>query len=291
VFSLGEDESLFADAVANFDEAKIVLFGIPFDGTSSHRFGSSQAPNVIRHESYNFESFIYKYNKNLENIKLHDMGNSRSFLNVTELFSELPTQIQDTLQRRKFLITLGGEHSITIPIVKTHLDLNEKTEFGIIYLDAHLDFRDSYLNEKYSHACVARRLSELVGIENIVEIGTRSYSAEEAIEAKSKKLKFFDADTVYKRGMRQIIDESIRYLVKDKIYLTLDMDVFDPSYAPGVGNPEYFGLTPWQIRECIELLGPYLIGADLVEVSPPFDNGNTAALAAQFTQILCCHFD
>jgi agmatinase len=283
---VSEDGLLYADAEANFDEAKVVIFGIPFDRTSSHRAGSALAPNAIRQESYNFESYLFRYNFNLENVKIHDMGNYKNCQNITELMESLPEIIQDIIQADKFLITLGGEHSITLPILNSHLIANKNPGFGIIYFDAHLDFRDTYLQEKFSHACVARRINELVGSEKIVEIGTRSYSEQESIDLEKAKLKTFASELVNKLGMEQIIKESIEYLATDKIYLSIDMDVIDPAYAPGVGNPEYFGLTPQQIREGIEILGQYLIGADIVEVSPPFDNGNTSALAAQLIQII-----
>ncbi|MCK5561568.1 MAG: arginase family protein, partial [Thermoplasmata archaeon] len=144
----------------------------------------------------------------------------------------------------------------------------------------------SYLDDKFSHACVTRRMAEVIGVENIVPIGVRSYSAEEAEVINENKLKFYSADRINERGMKTVISEALDYLRKTNIYLSIDMDVFDPAYAPGVGNPEFFGLTPWQIREGIELIGQYLIGVDIVEVSPPFDNGNTAALAAQLIQII-----
>lgn len=283
---MSEEDLIFADATANFDEAKIILLGVPFDGTSSHRPGSASAPQSIRKESYNYESFLYRYKFNIENVKIHDMGDCKVPNSVHDLYQGLTNVVKEPLQQKKFLITIGGEHSITVPVVKTHLELKDHQDFGIIYLDAHLDFRDSYLDEKLSHACVARRLFDLVGKERLVEIGIRSFSAEEAEAAKKNKLKFYNAEIVNEMGMKKIIEESLDYLGVDKLYLTLDIDVLDPSYAPGVGNPEYFGMTPWQIRECIEVLGEYLIGADLVEVSPFYDNGNTSALAAQLIQIV-----
>ena len=282
------EESKYADALATLDESQIVIFGVPFDGTSSHRAGSANAPDAIRRESYNYETFLNRYGIDIETVKIHDMGNSKKFSSVIELMAELPDYFKDIVKMGKFLITLGGEHSVTVPVVKTIHELNSDKSIGIVYLDAHLDFRESYLDERYSHACAAKRLSEIVGMENLVEIGIRSYSHEEAEIVDSKKLKIFSADDVDNLGMKKVINETMGYLNTRYIYLTIDIDVFDPAYAPGVGNPEYFGLTPWQVRECIEYLGKNLIGADIVEVSPPFDNGNTAALAAQLIQILIC---
>lgn len=286
VMLLGEDEYLFADATAGFDESRVVIFGVPFDGTSSHRAGSAQAPAAIRHESYNFESFLSRYNFELENAPVHDMGDAKSFSSVSEVITELPKFIEDLIRNDKFSIALGGEHSITIPIVKSFMYHYLNQNFGVIFLDAHADFRDSYLEEKYSHACTCRRVSELVGIKNVVSIGVRSYSLEESKAISEKKLKIFDADSVNEGGIEQIMKQALDYLSNDKIYLSIDMDVIDPAYAPGVGNPESFGLIPRQIRHVIEQLGPNLIGADIVEVSPPYDNGNTAALAAQLIQII-----
>jgi agmatinase len=283
---LGEQNYLFADAEANLNDAEVVLLGVPFDGTSSHRSGSAAAPAAIRHESYNYESYLNKYGFNIEDVKFHDMGDFKDFKTVEELFLKLPNYISEIIKSKKFLITIGGEHSITVPIVSSYLETTPKSDLGIIYLDAHLDFRDSYLEDLKSHACVARRLFELVGVNKLVEIGIRSYSAEESVHAKSKELKFYTTDNINSLGMETVIEEALGYLGTPEIYLSLDMDVIDPSFAPGVGNPEYFGLTPWQLRECFELVGPKLIGVDIVEVSPLYDNGNTAALAAQFVQIL-----
>lgn len=283
-----EDYSIFADANANLADAQLVILGVPFDGTSSHRAGSAEAPTAIRKESYNFESYLPRYGCNLETIPFHDLGDMKKLQSVSELFEQLPNFIKDIIQDNKFLITLGGEHTVSVPVIKTHMDAGKNKEFGIIYFDAHFDYRDNYLDEKLSHACAARRISELVGVKKIIGIGIRSYSAEEAQDAEKAKLHFFSADLVNEIGMKNVIRDALEYLGTDKIYLSIDMDVFDPSFAPGVGNPEYFGLNPWQLREGLELLAPHLIGADIVEVSPPFDNGNTAALAAQLVQIIIC---
>jgi agmatinase len=282
------DSTKYADAMAEFEEAQVIIYGVPFDGTSSHRVGSAQAPDAIRRESYNYETYLGKYDFDIEHVKIYDMGNSPMFSNVSELYEKLPEAIESVIKANKFLITLGGEHSLTVPIVKTHLSLNDqlKDDLAIIYLDAHLDFRDNYLEVRNSHACVARRLSDLVGAENIVEIGIRSYCSEEYADAKAVNHQFFTADQVNDMGMKQIVKEAQEKIGKKKLYLTIDMDVFDPSYAPGVGNPEYFGLDPWQVRECIEFFGKDLIGADIVEVSPPYDSGNSSALAAQLIQII-----
>jgi len=283
---MGDELNLYADAVANFEDAQVVILGVPFDKTTSHRSGSALAPKSIRDQSYNYETYLFRYDFNLESVNIHDAGDTKEFSSVSELIKNLPEYLTEILSTNKFLISIGGEHSITIPIVKSHFDQNKKNDFGIIYLDAHMDFRNSYLDEPFSHACVARRISDQVGVKNIVEIGIRSFSAEEGLDAKEVDLRFFSAEDVLKFGMKKIVESALDYLNLKKIYLSIDMDVLDPSFAPGVGNPEFFGLTPEQLRECIELTAPYLMGVDIVEVSPPYDNGNTSALAAQLIQII-----
>jgi agmatinase len=275
-------DKLFADAVANYDDSQVVLLGVPFDGTSSHREGSRLGPIAIRRESYNFETWLPKYGFDIETAKIYDMGNTQKFSSAQDLVTYLPGIIKEIVVEGKFLITMGGEHTLTVPIVKAHKELEDAKEFGVVIFDAHMDFRDIYQDEKYCHACVTRRLAELIGANKIVTIGTRSYSASEADAAKAENLRFYESEVVDKRSIKEIVEEALKYLDTDRIYLSLDMDVIDPAYAPGVGNPEFFGLNPWQIREGFELLAPYLFGVDIVEVAPTFDLGNTAALAAQF---------
>jgi agmatinase len=283
---VANNEHIYADANAGFNDADLVLLGIPFDGTSSHRCGSAKAPNAIRHESDNFETYLPRYDYKIDSSRIHDMGDVKGITNVQELMDKVPGIVREVISSNKFLMALGGEHTITIPIIKTHKEFLNASGFGIIYFDAHLDFRDSYLNEKLSHACVSRRLTELVGVDKVVGIGIRSYSKQEASELGDMNLRFYSVDTVNELGMAKIIRETLAYLDVTKIYVSIDMDVFDPSFAPGVGNPEYFGLSPEQVRSGLEELAPYMISADIVEVSPPYDNGNTAALAAQLIQVI-----
>ena len=160
---------------------------------------------------------------------------------------------------------LGGEHSLTVGAVSGLLsrypDSNE-TPFGVVVLDAHLDFRGEYEGERNSHACVTRRLSELLGASSVVPIGIRSMSSEEHHEAQEAGLKYYDANMVREMGMKLLIEDVTELLGHRKIYLSIDMDALDPAYAPGVGNPEPFGLSDLQIAECIEQLAPHLIGFD-----------------------------
>jgi agmatinase len=265
----------FADANSSFNDAKFVVLGVPFDATSSFRSGSRFAPNRIREASYNFESYLMEHDIDLTDIPFHDAGNLDEYGNVDEMIKNVEEKIKKILP--KFPILIGGEHSLTIGAVKPFRDVS------VVFIDAHLDFRDEYLGIKNSHACVSRRVSEIVGIENVFSIGIRSFSREEKNDAEKMGLKYFSSSDVKEKGVESVIKNLD---LKKKVYLSLDMDGIDPSFAPGVGNPEPFGLTPADVVKCIKILSGRLIGFDIVEVCSPYDNGNTSLLGARIIRDL-----
>lgn len=266
-------EIFFADADSSFEEAQFVILGVPFDGTCSFRKGARFAPKSIREESYNLETFLFEHDVELEDVPFHDSGEVKCET-LEEMMGGVGNTVENILNQGKFPIIIGGEHSLTPPAVRKFENV------GMLILDAHLDFRNQYLDERNSHACVTRRVSELVGIENIISIGVRSMEKNEKEEGDKLGLKYIDAFKLKELGMKKVL-ESAKW---ERIYLSLDMDFFDPSFAPGVGNPEYFGLSPEDAKECINILAPRLVGFDITEVSPPFDNGNTASLAARLVR-------
>jgi agmatinase len=265
----------FADANSSFNDAKFVVLGVPFDATSSFRSGSRFAPNRIREASYNFESYLMEHDIDLTDIPFHDAGNLDEYGNVDEMIKNVEEKIKKILP--KFPILIGGEHSLTIGAVKPFRDVS------VVFIDAHLDFRDEYLGIKNSHACVSRRVSEIVGIENVFSIGIRSFSREEKNDAEKMGLKYFSSSDVKEKGVESVIKNLD---LKKKVYLSLDMDGIDPSFAPGVGNPEPFGLTPADVVKCIKILSGRLIGFDIVEVCPNYDKGNTSLLGARIIRDL-----
>lgn len=270
---------LFADASSTLDDSDFAIFGVPFDGTSSFRSGTAQAPERIREASHNFETFKFEHGEDMESIRYCDLGDLEEFENVDLMMQGVEAFSSDLVRKNKFPIALGGEHSISPAIVKSFEDI------GVISLDAHLDFRNEYEGEKNSHACSTRRISDSVGVERVVPIGVRSMSKEESKDAEELGLRFISSYAFYKDpNMKGTVERALKWMGREKIYLTLDMDVFDPAYAPGISNPEPFGLEPIEIKRCINHLADRLVGFDVVEVSPPFDNGNTAALAARLVR-------
>ena len=270
----------FADAEASFNDARFIFYGYPFEGTACFRKGTAKAPDEIRRHSYNFETYLMELGVDLSDVALNDYGN----LELTKdqgknesLVTDLVTKI---VNGGKFPIGLGGEHSLTPPAVKA---VQAKyPNLVVVILDAHLDFRVEYENNPRSHATVTRRVSEIVGADRVCSIGIRSVSQAEISEARGIGLKFIESGwTELREYLADLIDD-----LDGPVYLSLDMDAIDPAFAPGVGTPEPFGMTPYEVIQTINFFADRIVGFDCVEVCPPYDNGNTSALAARLTRHL-----
>ncbi|MBS3781231.1 MAG: agmatinase [Candidatus Thermoplasmatota archaeon] len=265
---------IFAGFDSSFDKASYVLLGVPYDKTSSFRTGTSKGPEEIRKASYCFEPYLMEHDISLNQIDLHDVGDLDGFRDYEELREDVSETISKIVSKGKFPITLGGEHSISPPIVssvkKSFSDLN------VVILDAHLDFRDIYEGIEHSHATVSRRISEIVGLENIIVGGVRSVSMESA--EKGKPI-FFTSEQIKREDdpIKKILER-----INEPLYLSIDMDVVDPAFAPGVGNPEPFGLSSVDMKELVSRSSPYLVGMDIVETNPKYDDSAiTANLASR----------
>lgn len=270
----------FADAESSFDDANFVMFGVPYDKTSSFRKGASKAPKEIRQASWNFETYNLKTGKDLRDIKFHDYGDldvkNDSPQDMVKKVRDFTSKI---LAKNKFPIALGGEHSITPGIIQAF-----PRDIAVLSLDAHLDFRQQYENESYNHACVIRRIADHIDIKNIAVLGVRSAEKEEFEDAKKQDLFSIDSFEIKKSGIKKALDKTKGFLKNKNIYLTLDIDVIDLTYAPGTSTPEPFGLTSFDVLECIECFSPQLLGFDVVEVCPPYDKGQTALIAARLVR-------
>lgn len=271
----------FADAESSFDRASFILFGVPFEKTSSFRHGAEKAPYEVRQASWNLERYDLRTGINFEEIFVHDHGDlntqnltSKEIYNVTKNFTFT------ILEKQKIPIAIGGDHSITSGIIAAF-----PKNTAVVSLDAHLDFRSMYNNDSYNHACVIRRIADHIPIRNIAVLGIRSAEKEEYEQAVKQGLFFRDAFTINQIGTQKIIEQIKTLFSKNKIYLTLDIDVIDPAYAPGTSTPEPLGLIPMQVIEILEAISSHIIGFDIVEVCPSYDQGQTAVLAAKLIKI------
>ena len=238
----------FADAESNFNDADFIIYGVPYDKTSSFRLCASKGPKEIWFSSWNFESYNIKTGFDLREAKIHDYGNldvkNKKPIEMVNIVKNFTKKIID---QKKIPIVLGGEHSITSGIIQAF-----PKDISVVSLDAHIDFREQYENEKYSHSCVIRRISDHIDLKNVAVLGIRSAEKEEYKNSKIKSLFSKDIFTIKKQGIEKILNQTIKYLNNKKIYLTLDIDVIEPAYAPGTSTPEPFGLTPLDIFRSIK---------------------------------------
>lgn len=279
----------FADANSPLEGAEFVILGVPFDATSSFRSGARGAPNAMRDASWNFETYLMEHDVDLIDVAIHDSGNLEDFARPEDMMEVVKSSVGGILKNRSFPIVMGGEHSLTPAVVAALKEWKSggPEGFGVIVLDAHMDFRDQYLNMRNSHACASRRTSELVGPASMASIGVRSVSGEEMEHIRKDPrngLRHITADEVRRNGMAASVKKALEWVGKRKVYLSLDIDCLDPAYAPGTGTPEPFGLTALDAKEAIDLLAPMLVGFDIVEIAPNYDNGNTAALGARLVR-------
>ncbi len=271
----------FSDSNSDYDSSDFVIFGVPYDSTSSFRHGSKFAPDEIRKASYNLESYLVEHDFDMSSAKIHDFGNIISLdedVQVEDVIDAVKFYASKFFSEGKFPIMLGGEHSITAGVAKAiHEDA------GIIFVDAHADFRREYMGTKWSHAAWARRAFEILN-GRVFALGVRSISLEEKEDAERLGYGYLTSYEIREMGIESAVNEAKKRLGVSKIYLSVDIDGIDPSFAPGTGTPEFFGLTPWDVKALINILAPNLIGMDIVEINPEYDNGNTAVLGARLVQ-------
>lgn len=251
----------FLNSKNNFDNSRIILFGIPFDGTSTYRFGSRKAPHSIRIASDSIETYSPYQDKDLNAVAFFDAGNLKlaSRKNTEKMMKAVSGFTDKICKHNKIPFALGGEHLISYPVIKSL-----KTKYDnmtVIQFDAHTDLREDYEGVKFSHATVMKRVFELGGID-IIQTGIRSGTKEEYEFMKKNH-------TFYEFFKKDLILEKIK---GKNVYLTIDIDVFDPSVIPGTGNPEPGGITFLQFMDFIKhLKETTVIGIDVVELNPLID--------------------
>ena len=273
--------TLFADADAEYSSADYVLFGVPFDGTTSFKAGCRDAPLVIRQVSYNIETYLPFYDLEMTDVSVHDMGDMYVECLPDLMVEQVADAVSDLMKDEKIPVMMGGEHSVTIGAVQT---LKPK---WYVVCDAHLDMQDEYRGSPFNHDCVTARVSEAV--ENIVIIGARSGCREE-FEFARENYHLYTADDVEERGIRSVLDEVSELIGDDSLYLSIDADAIDCCMTPGLGTPEPFGLSPKDVRAVIRRLSKNAVGFDYVEVLPN-DEGQTAMVAAHMIrEFIAGHF-
>lgn len=279
---------VFSGIHTKFQEAEYVFLGVPFDFTSTYRSGARFAPTAIREASLNIETYSFRTGIDIEDLKIHDLGDLHVSGKVDETLKRLKSVAKDILEVNKTPVVIGGEHTITLGVMQ----IMEKN-VAIVSFDAHLDLRNEYMGRVISHTTFMRRIKEQVNPKKILEIGTRAVCREELDYAQKSNIEFLTVQKIRKEGVPNTV-RTIRNILSDceKIYLTIDMDVLDPAFAPAVQNPEPNGLSMHTFLDILcKVCDKQVIAFDLVEVTPHYDQGITAVEAAKTIFEVLCHIE
>jgi agmatinase len=267
---------VFIASQPTHEDAKGVLYGMPMDWTVSFRPGSRFGPARIREVSLGLEEYSPYLDGDIADAKLFDAGDiPLPFGNAQKSLDMIEEYVDSLLTAGKFPLGMGGEHLVTWPVVKAfdkHYD-----DFVVLHFDAHTDLRDSYEGEPLSHSTPLKKIANLIGPENCYSFGIRSGMKEEFEWAKTSGYNLFKYEIV--EPLKAVLPK----LAGKKVYVTIDIDVLDPSAAPGTGTQEIGGVTTKELLEVVHMIARAdvdVIGADLVEVCPAYDQSDMTAIAA-----------
>ncbi|MYL69655.1 agmatinase [Halobacillus litoralis] len=267
---------VFIMSRATEEEADAVIYGMPMDWTVSFRPGSRFGPNRIREASIGLEEYSPYLDRHLEEVNYHDAGDLMlPFGNAARSLDIIEGYLDELLEKGKFPLGLGGEHLVTWPVIqamyKKHPDL------AIIHIDAHADLREEYEGEVLSHSTPIRKSCELLGAENVFSFGIRSGMREEFQYAKESGMHMSRFEVL--EPLKKVLPE----LAGRPVYVTIDIDVLDPAFAPGTGTAEAGGISSKELLASIHAIAGSelnIVGADLVEVAPAYDPTEKTQIAA-----------
>jgi agmatinase len=265
-------ETNYISASASFEKSRAVILGCPYDGSASFHPGARFGPSAIRRASWGIETFSPYSGRDLSQLSVHDMGDLELPLGEKKLSLTLIRKaLRKILSEKKTPISLGGDHLITLPIVEEVLRVYPS--LYLLQIDAHADLREDYLGETLSHCTVMKRVLDRLGKGRLFQVGIRSGTEEEfELARRIKSIVSVDQDSP--RSM-------VKRLRNKPVYLSLDLDVIDPSLLPGVGTPEPGGFTFQEFISLLKELQPlHVIGFDMVELTPDYDPTQISAITA-----------
>lgn len=264
---------LFIGCNSEYKDAKIVIFGAPYDSTTSYRPGTRYASRAMRTESiYGMESYSPYQDKDLADLKVNDSGDIElAFGNSLKAVNDIEKCATDILNHNKIPVMIGGEHLVSLGTVKAIV--KKYPNVNIIHFDAHLDLREEILGETLSHGTVMRRIWDIIGDNRIFQFGIRSGTKEE--------FNFASKHVVTNRYNLNGLDDVIKKLTGKPVYVSLDLDVLDPSIMPGTGTPEAGGVMFKELLDAIIKIGKLnIVGYDINELSPVLDNSGSSTVVA-----------
>jgi agmatinase len=257
-----------------YKDASIVLFGAPFDGTVSYRPGARFGSSAVRSESYGIETYSPYQDKDLCDIEVYDGGDLElPFGNTEHALYVIENYCRRLIKDKKVPVMVGGEHLVTLGTVRALVD--EYPDLHVIHMDAHTDLRDHYLGEKLSHACVMKRLWEILGDKRIFQFGIRS--------GEKHEFEFAEKHLFIRKFDFSGLEELLPRLSGKPVYLSLDLDVLDPSVLGGTGTPEAGGVTFKELLGALlKMKDLVMVGADVCELAPHYDpSGVSTAVACK----------
>jgi agmatinase len=264
--------SLSGSPVASIDPGRVAIVGIPFDEYSSFMRGSAKAPRAIRQILGNGASNWFAENGiNLDGHPLFDDRGDLDLPHGEAAIAAIERAINALVIQNTRVLALGGDHAITYPVVKALVGSHDG--LSILHLDAHPDIYDQYAGSRYSHACPFARIMETGCVKKLIQVGIRGMN-----DTQRRQVDKFDVTCIEMKDLRSLPPIEI----KGPVYISLDLDVLDPAYAPGVSHHEPGGMSTRQVLQLIQSIRVPIVGADIVEYNPDRDvNGMTAAVAAK----------
>ena len=264
----------FIGCGGEYEESRIVIFGAPFDSTTSFRPGTRFGSQAIRNESYGLETYSPYQKKDLTDFKIFDSGDLELPIGDTaRVLYQIEDRAGEILRDGKLPFMIGGEHLVTLGSVRAAA--KKYPDLCIVHFDAHADLRQDYLGVELSHACVLRRCWVLVGDDRIFQFGIRSGDREEFLWAEKGHVNMHPFDL---KGISRAVDR----ISGKPVYFTLDLDVLDPSVFPGTGTPEAGGVTFLELLQAVLLVCGKcrVIACDVNELCPPFDQSGVSTATA-----------
>jgi len=273
--------TVFSGFQKAFEEADYVVLGVPFDVTSTYRTGARFGPAAVREASLNIETYSFRSGMDVEELRIHDLGDLHVATDTMQTIERLAKVVGEILEARKTPVIIGGEHTVTLGVLKGFGNKASKT--AVLSFDAHLDLRDEFMGLRVSHTTFMRRLNEQLKPAKILEVGTRAVCREELDYAEKAGIEFITAQQIRRGGVEQTLKFLKRKLADaESVYVSVDMDILDPAYAPAVQNPEPDGLEGHTLLDILcGICDKRIVGLDIVEVAPNYDFGVTAVQAAK----------
>lgn len=269
---LNKNIETFIGCDKEYSQADFVIFGAPFDSTTSYRPGTRFASKVMRSDSFGLETYSPYQDADLCDISVFDGGDLElPFGNTKRVLEEIQTYTQKIVFDQKIPVMIGGEHLVTLGAAKAVFE--KYPDLHIVHFDAHADLREDYLGEQLSHATVMRRIWDFVGDNRMFQFGIRSGEKSEFV--------FADKHTMLNKFNFEQLDHVIQQLNGKPVYFTLDLDVLDPSVFPGTGTPEAGGVQFLDLLHAILKIGKLnIVGCDINELSPVYDQSGVSTATA-----------